>query len=166
MNTKSSEAVRPRKADNQEGEWVQGVEDEEITIEEEEVVPGERKVKKMMNPLLPSAREVEEHNISHLPFLNWCPHCVKGRGREADHRRQPHAERGVDEFHLDYCFPGDEMGHKLTLLVRLERCSGMKMCSVVPTKGATRAFAARKVIELVEYNPKDGPGAINQVSGE
>ena len=71
MNTKSSEAVRPRKADNREGEWVQGVEDEEITIEEEEVVPGERKVKKMMN-LLPSAREVEEHNISHLPFRNWC----------------------------------------------------------------------------------------------
>ena len=151
MKSKSSEAVRPRKADNREDEWVQGVDEEgEITIEDEEVPPGERKVKKMMNPLLPSAREVEEHNISHLPFRNWCPHCVKGRGREADHRRQPRTEHGVDEFHLDYCFPGDEMGHKLTILVGVERYSGMKMCSVVPTKGATGAFAARKVIELVD----------------
>ena len=118
MNTKSSEAVRPRKADNREDAWVQGVDgEEEITIEDEEVLPGERTVKKLMNPLLPSAREVEEHNISHLPFRNWCPHCVKGRGREADHRRQPRTERGVDEFHLDYSFPGDGIGHKLTILV-------------------------------------------------
>ena len=69
MNTKSSEAVRPRKADNREGEWVQGVgDDEEIVVEYEEVLPGERKVKKMMNPLLPSAREVEEHNKPTYPF--------------------------------------------------------------------------------------------------
>ena len=87
MNPKSQEAVRPRKADKQEGERVQGVEDEEMTIEEEEAIPGERKLKKMMNPLLPSACEVDEHNISHLPFRNWCTHCVKGPEREADHRR-------------------------------------------------------------------------------
>ena len=42
------------------------------------------------------------------------------------------------------------MGHKLTILVGVERYSGMKMCSVVPTKGATGAFAARKVIEPVD----------------
>ena len=136
MNTESSDAVRPRKADYCEGEWVHGVDDEEeIVAEDEEVLPGERKVKKMMDPLLPSAREVDEHNISHLPFRNWCPHCVKGRGREADHRRQPRTERGVDEFHLDYCFPGDEMRHKLTILVGVERYSGMKMCSVSRRKG-------------------------------
>ena len=42
------------------------------------------------------------------------------------------------------------MGHKLTILGGVERYSGMKMCSVVPTKGATGAYAARKVIELVD----------------
>ena len=75
---------------------------------------------------------------------------MRGRGREAYHRQQPYAERGVDEFHLDYCLPGDEMGHKLTILVGVERYSGMKMCLVVPTQGVTGAFAARKVIELVD----------------
>ena len=48
------------------------------------------------------------------------------------------------------------MGFKLTILVGVERYSGMKMCTVVPTKGATGAFAARKVIELVnECRNKD-----------
>ena len=154
MNTDG--AVRPRKANNLGGEWVKGVDGEEMTIQEEETMHGERKTKKMVNPLLPSAREVDEHNISHLPFRSWCPHCIKGRGREADHRRQPHTERGVDEFHLDYCFLGDEMGFKLTILVGVERYSGMKMCTVVPTKDATGAFAARRVIELVnECGNKD-----------
>ena len=65
------------------------------------------------------------------------------------HRRQPHTERGVDEFHLDYCFPGDEFGFKLTVLVGVERYTGMKLASVVPTKGATGMFAARRVVELM-----------------
>ena len=73
MKSKSSEAVRPRKADNREDEWVQGVdEEEEVTIDDEEVPPGERKVRKMLNPLLPSAREVEEHNIP-LTFSQLVP---------------------------------------------------------------------------------------------
>ena len=106
-------------------------------------------MKKAIDPLLPSAGEVAEHALSRLPFRSWCPHCIRGRGKETGHRRSPHSERGVDEFHLDYCFPGDEFGFKLTVLVGVERYSGMKMATVVPTKGATGAFAARKVIELV-----------------
>ena len=42
------------------------------------------------------------------------------------------------------------MGYKLTILVAVERVSGMKMASMVPTKGATGAFAARRVIELMD----------------
>ena len=29
-------------------------------------------------PYKPSRQEVEEHSIDHLPFRNWCPHCVVG----------------------------------------------------------------------------------------
>ena len=65
------------------------------------------------------------------------------------HRRQPQAERGLDEFHFDYCFPGDEFGCKLSVLVGVEKYTGMKMASVVPTKGGTGAFAARKAIEQI-----------------
>ena len=35
----------------------------------------------------PSQEEVEKHNLTHLPFRNWCPHCMRGRGKEAPHHR-------------------------------------------------------------------------------
>ena len=26
-----------------------------------------------------SAKEVADHNLTHLPYRNWCPHCVTGK---------------------------------------------------------------------------------------
>jgi len=47
-------------------------------LEEEESGSSEAaKVKKMLDPKLPSQSEVEEHMITHLPYRNWCEHCVK-----------------------------------------------------------------------------------------
>ena len=103
-----------------------------------------------MDPLLPGQAEVEMHMLSHLPYRSWCPHCVKGRGKEMHHQRQPRDEKGLAEYHLDCCFPGDQLGFRLTILVGIERRSGMKMAQVVPTKGITRNFAARRVVELIE----------------
>jgi hypothetical protein len=53
--------------------------------DEEEGESGERKVQKMNSPGKPSAAEIEEHNLTHLPYRNWCRHCVRGRGKEAAH---------------------------------------------------------------------------------
>jgi hypothetical protein len=30
-------------------------------------------------------------------------------------------EQGVPEYHVDYCFPGDETGQRMTILVVVER---------------------------------------------
>ena len=27
----------------------------------------------------PSDEEVAEHNLTHIPFRSWCPHCVRGK---------------------------------------------------------------------------------------
>ena len=153
VNDCTSSAVRPNVLCANKGKWILGVEGPEITAEggdEAEVLPGsgecgegERKMKRVIDPLLPSAAEISEHQLSHLPFRNWCPHCVKGRAKEMNHQKQPRVERGLDEFHIDYCFPGDNFGFKLTILVCVEKYTGMKCISVVPTKGATGAFAAQ-----------------------
>ena len=42
---------------------------------------GKRSVLKMLVKL-PSRAEIEEHELTHLPFRNWCRHCVKGRARK------------------------------------------------------------------------------------
>ena len=107
------------------------------------------RIRRLGDPRLPSAKEVEEHYLTHVPYRNWCPHCVRGRGKDLDHRRAIEDERKIREFSFDYCFPGDEKGFRLTVLVGRERTTGMTMASVVPVKGTSGQFAAMKVLEFV-----------------
>ena len=81
-------------------------------------VEGQRKLRTMLDPKLPSQVEVQQHCLTHMPYRNWCPHCVRGRGKEMEHRSKRAAEEeSLPEYHMDYCFPGDEGGQKLTILV-------------------------------------------------
>ena len=92
----SNKAKRPKENDNDDGRWVSGIEDETIEIageEDESVGKGERAMKRVMNPLLPSKAEVDEHALSHLPFRSWSPHCIHGRGKEASHFKSQKKER-------------------------------------------------------------------------
>lgn len=66
---------------------------EEVHAEEEE--SGERKTVKMQDPAMPSESERREHELTHLPFRSWCRHCVRGRGREASHRRSEEKPEGA-----------------------------------------------------------------------
>ncbi len=43
-----------------------------------------------------------------------------------DERVKNDGEQSVAEYHLDYCFSGDEHGQKLTVLVMVERFTRMK----------------------------------------
>ena len=86
---------------NEVGEWVEEI---EVCAEEaegkfegelecqpceaERVSPnrGPDHLKKMIDPKLPTQKEVDEHYLTHLPYRNWCPICVKSKGKEMDHR--------------------------------------------------------------------------------
>ena len=107
----------------------------------------ERVVKKLIDPRRPTEREVEEHNLTHLPYRNWGPVCVRAKGKDSDHRKGIDEERGLAEFSFDYCFPGDDLDHRITILVGRERVTGMTMASTIPSKGSKGKFAADKVIE-------------------
>ena len=112
-----------------------------------------RKVKKMLDPVMPSKDVVDEHNLTHLPYRNWCKHCVKGRGKEMDHvtdKKKEGIERTQPEFHADFCFPGDEDKEKnLTVMVVRERLTKMMMASVVPTK-STGTFIAKRIVAFMK----------------
>ena len=137
------------------GDMNEEAERDEIEIsedeEDDEAECGTRRVKKMQDPKLPTQAEVKEHQLTHLPFRSWCHHCVKGRGKEMPHEREKaDEEQTLPEYHMDYAFPGDEEGNKLTTLVIIERHSKMKKAVVVPSKGSTGRFAARKVLDLIQ----------------
>ena len=44
-------------------------------------------------PILPSREEVLRHRLTHRPFRVWCPHCIKGKGREDRHMAS--SQKGV-----------------------------------------------------------------------
>ena len=138
----------------------QGGQQEAVELNMEEGVDeefGKRVTRKLHDPKLPNEQEVKEHNLSgHMPFRSWCPHCVRGRGKEMEHKRKDEDETGIPEYHMDYCFPGDAEGERLTVLVIIEKFTKMKKAVVVPSKGSTGNYAARMVLELMnECGDKD-----------
>ena len=59
---------------------------------------GVRNPRKLLDSKLPSQREVDEHDLTHLPYRNWCPFCVAGKGKLASHFKQSR-EDGLPEIH-------------------------------------------------------------------
>ena len=57
-------------------------------------------VKRLIDPRLPTEDEVEHHKLTHLPYRNWCPECVKAKGKNLDHMGAVDTERKLSE----YCF--------------------------------------------------------------
>ena len=39
-------------------------------------------------PERPSEEELRRHNLTHLPYASWCPHCVAGRGVDDKHEKK------------------------------------------------------------------------------
>jgi hypothetical protein len=35
----------------------------------------------LATPAAPSAEEFRNHQLTHLPFASWCPHCVPGKAK-------------------------------------------------------------------------------------
>ena len=109
-----------RKTDDVDGAEEAG--GEEVLGEEcEEEQRGSRSPARRADPREPSEQERNEHNMTHLPFRNWCRHCIRGRGKEEACRRT-REEVNVPEIHLDFMFMGEESGGKaISMLVAKER---------------------------------------------
>ena len=79
-------------------------------------------------PSLPKAEEVEEHNVTHLPFRSWCPHCVKGKAKGKKHESSKEKSE-IAQVSIDYMFMSssqegsEEKG--MPILVTKDRDSGM-----------------------------------------
>ena len=109
-----------------------------------------RKIKEVVDPRRPTEKEVEEHNRHHLPYRNWCRICVQGKWKDTDNRKSTQEERGLSEYSWDYCFPGDELGCKLTVLVGRDKVTGMYAATTVPMKGSMGQFVIDKVMDTID----------------
>ena len=137
-----TDAVRPSHGAGSEGVEPEG------DVEGE---TGERKVRKMQDPKMPTKAAIEEHALTHLPFRSWCRHCVRGRGKELPHQ-QTKDKPEMPELHVDLCFLGEEAdpGNTVTVLVARERVTRMTLATAVPSKSASSFISKRLVAFMRE----------------
>ncbi len=72
-------------------------------MESEEAGEEAVRTKARRTEIVPSMREVEEHNLDHAVFRSWCPRCVKGRAEAYGHRADKDKGRGVPVMGLTAC---------------------------------------------------------------
>ena len=111
---------------------------------------------KVQDPVLPTQAEIDEHMTTHLPYRSWCRFCIRGCGKVADHRQQDKVEHVVPEFHMDYAFMGTEEvkgsmdKRAATILGVKERDRRMHMSTIVPKKGGSIEFVAKRVVAFID----------------
>ena len=144
---------------------IQGAEENEVENgdrdaepeEKDDVQTGERKCHKVLDPLEPTTQELADHQLTHLPFRNWCRFCCRGRGMEMPHKKTEGGGKKLPELHFDVCFMGDEgekgvkaeVGDTLPMLVVCELHSKMVLSVGAPSK-STGAFVARRCISFLK----------------
>ena len=52
-----------------------------------------REMRIIKDPGEPTEREIEEHELTHVPFRAWCKACVRGKAQNDPHYHKQDAER-------------------------------------------------------------------------
>ena len=132
-------------------------EDQEAELHEEECA---QEAKHIIPPPKPTPEMVESHNVSHLPFRSWCPHCVRGRGKSYPHRKVDHSQDGSDPvLSLDYGFfgapgelPADAVGgSRMPVLVCRDRQSKALFTHLVPAKGVEHFYPEEALLRDIKF---------------
>ena len=84
----------------------------------------------------PSLEEVARHNLTHIPYRSWCPHCVAARKKHMAHQQSSSAPRSLPLLVFNYCFVRDsETADLLTILVGRHYPSRALFAKVCEYKG-------------------------------
>ena len=102
------------------------------------------------DPQLPSQTEIDEHNMTHLPFRSWCRHCVRGRAESHPHLWQRPEELVIPELHADYyCFLGKADEKTVPIVVLRDRANQMTCSMIVKEKGIGDGYVVRRVTAFI-----------------
>ena len=89
----------------------------------------------LRGPHTPSQSEIDTHNLTHLPYISWCPHCVATRRPNASHATSK-TESTLPFLVTDYCYLRDSVDQDLlTVLVARVYPWKMAFAMAVNVKG-------------------------------
>ena len=67
---------------------------------EDEAQEEGRRPKVIRDPGQPTKQEWLEHQATHIPTRSWCPHCVRGKSVNRQHKRKTEAEKEEEEHKM------------------------------------------------------------------
>ena len=112
---------------------------------------------------MPSQAEVDEHEVDHTPYRQWCEECVAGRGTGEPHGASKGAnEMSVVEFDYLFCinkvvYRREELDEEaragaIKILVVKDTKSKAIFAHVVPQKGVDAAgYSVARLVEDVKW---------------
>ena len=127
--------------------------------------------KPITQPRLPTKRQIDEHDLTHIPYRAWCVHCRRARGIAMAHRKQDEEkedkEAAMTTWAMDYTFLTEDFefltkaefekyAHKEKVkdivLVCDDRRSGGVKAHLVEHKGLLDTWISGRVAEdLAEF---------------
>jgi glutaredoxin len=143
-------------------------EEDESNVESEREDPeeGRRAVIRRVE-CRPEQSEVDEHNVSHIPFRSWCAHCVRGKAVNRGHSRRQVASE-VPIVSIDYAYVNED-GEKrkerkerekrgeegvdgesrgMPMIVIHDSMSKYVASEIVPEKGLNE-YAVRRLAQII-----------------
>ena len=103
------------------------------------------------SPNEPSPDMVARHNLTHLPYQSWCPHCVAARKNNEGHRSGSSASRSLPLLVLDYCFIRESSSpDPLTVLVGRLYPSRALFATVCEHKGAHDSHTVNRLCQFLK----------------
>jgi hypothetical protein len=102
-------------------------------------------------PLTPTHDEVDSHNLTHLPYRNWCSYCVRGRGREDRHSASK-KKYSILKVKMDYFFMKLLKDESIaTVLSVVDQDSGAPWPTLVDQKGPFAMYATSRVLAGLDF---------------
>ena len=98
----------------------------------------------------PSQKELDEHSVTHIPYRNWCRHCVSGRGQSDHHKKQlARHEQEMPVVSVDYAYLAESSAkgsqeRMQPVIVLKDRKAGTVKAHMVEEKGIN-AFAVKRI---------------------
>ena len=126
----------------------QGPPDQEEDEHGEEDMEEARAVKTGRSPCEPTPEERRLHEVAHIPYRAWCPHCARGRKRNIQHFKAPEVDGSVRQISLDFFFLGED-GTQGTVpcVCAKERASKVHFAYVIAGKGGDEETTAERLAQ-------------------
>ena len=139
------------KADSVEGPLpaAAAAEDEECGVCGEEL--GVNQVRSKRGPSEPTADEIKDHYLTHVPYRSWCPHCVAAAAKASPHKKvDGEKENSVPSQHVDYWFMRDQPGGESIPVVVMKDSDSKAIGAHVVSQKGNIEWVAEKLCEDIE----------------